>query len=216
MGALLVLFLPLGLLVQQRWAPLVHLDASVEASTHADAVEHGWLRASARALTWLGAPPLLIISCVLIAVLLVRAGRRRSALYLAVCMIGAYSLSSTSKLFVARARPFFVDPISSAHGYSFPSGHATGAAAFYLAAAVLLLSMQRRHRATLLGLAIALPLVVAATRVVMGVHYLTDVTAGLLVGWGWTVACTGALMAWRAKPNQAISGSLHDPSHTED
>lgn len=204
MFVLVVLTVPLGFLVRQRWGPLLALDTAIEAQTHEDAVEHGWLGTSARLLTWLGAPVVLEVATAVIAVLLIRSHRRRSALYLVVCLAGAYTLSTVGKLLVARARPVFPDPIAHARGASFPSGHATGSAAFFLAVAVILLSMQRSRRGLLLAAAIALPLLIAATRVVAGVHYVSDVTAGLLIGWGWTVACTAVFTAWRAQEGRPV------------
>jgi membrane-associated phospholipid phosphatase len=204
LAALVVLVLPLGALVRGKWRPLIRFDGRVESSLHADAVHHHWLGSAAKVLTQIGAPLLLELATVVLVVVLVRMGRRRSALYLAACVAGAYLLSTTGKLLVDRARPVFTDPISHARGASFPSGHATGSAAFYLALAVVLLSMQRAHRGLLLAMAFALPVVVAATRVVLGVHYVSDVTAGLLIGWGWTAACTALFTAWRAQEGRPV------------
>jgi membrane-associated phospholipid phosphatase len=203
--ALVVALLPLGALVRAKWSPLIRLDSAVERSVHRDAVEHGWIGTTAKGLTQLGAPVLLeLATAVLVALFLVR-GRRRLAGYLAACVAGAYLLSTSGKVLVDRARPVFPDPISHATGASFPSGHATGSAAFYLALAVVLLSLLARPpRGLLLLMAVGVPLVVAATRVVLGVHYVSDVTAGLLIGWGWTTACTAFFTAWRAEEGRPV------------
>jgi membrane-associated phospholipid phosphatase len=63
--------------------------------------------------------------------------------------------------------------------YAFPSGHATGAAAVYGGVAALFLRSVRTRLA-----AVAVVVVVAASRVVLGVHYLVDVLAGVAVGAG--------------------------------
>jgi len=132
-------------------------------------------------------------------------GRRRLAGYLAACVAGAYLLSTTGKLLVNRARPVFDDPVAHARGASFPSGHATGSAAFYFALAVILLSLLRRpRRRLLLAMAIGIPIVVAATRVELGVHYVSDVVAGLLIGCGWAAACTALFTAWRAEEGRPV------------
>jgi undecaprenyl-diphosphatase len=124
----------------------------------------------------------------------------RLAAFVAVTMLGSSVLNGIVKSAVDRARPVLPDPISHARGASFPSGHATGAAAFYLALAVVALSfVPARRRRLVLAAAVVVPLVVAATRVVLGVHYLTDVAAGLLLGWGWVLACTALFSAWRAE-----------------
>jgi undecaprenyl-diphosphatase len=177
---------------------------------HDDAIEHGFIRGLAKVLTQFGAPVLVQLATALVVGWLLWRSHRRLAGYLASCVTGAYLLSSTGKLVVDRARPVFDDPISHARGASFPSGHATGSAAFYLALAVILLSLLAwPRRGWLLLMALVVPLVVAATRVILGVHYVSDVTAGLLIGWGWTAACTALFTAWRAQEGRPVD-ALHE------
>ncbi len=71
---------------------------------------------------------------------------------------------------------------SRTQGYSFPSGHAASAAA----GAVGLGCMLRRRRAWVWALA----LLIAASRVYLGVHYVSDVVVGLVVGWAVAVFAT--------------------------
>lgn len=211
-GAALVL--PIAVLVRDQWAPLARLDTGVDRAAHSAVVAHSWLLYGAKALTQLGAPTLVQVAGVVIALMLLRAQRRRSALFLAVCIAGGYLLSTTGKLAVGRARPSFPDPVAHANGASFPSGHATGAATFWLALAVVVLPhLARRRRRPLLVLALLVGVVVAATRVLLGVHYPTDVVAGLLLGWGWVAACTAVFSAWRAdegRPAQPLEEGV-DP-----
>jgi membrane-associated phospholipid phosphatase len=205
LAVLVVLVLPLGALVRGNWSPLISLDDRVERAVHRDAIGSGVLRGLAKVLTQLGAPVLVELVTVVLVVLLVVRGRRRSGLYLASCIAGAYAISTTGKLLVDRSRPVFDDAFAHARGASFPSGHATGSAAFYLALAVVLLSVLRRPpRTALLLMALVVPVVVAVTRVVLGVHYVSDVTAGLLIGWGWTAACTALFTAWRASEGRPV------------
>ena len=88
-----------------------------------------------------------------------------------------------------RARPT-INPITETLGPSFPSGHTSLAAAFF-AAAALLLSRGRSKRATALlgGAAVGLAVAVAASRVFLDVHWVTDVIAGLGLGWAWFAFC---------------------------
>ncbi|MBK5305433.1 MAG: phosphatase PAP2 family protein [Frankiaceae bacterium] len=204
--ALVVLVVPLGALVRGQWGPLIRLDHRVEGAAHEDAVEHGIVPAVAKVVTHVGAPLLLeLVTAAFVIWLLVR-GHRRLAAYMAACVAGAYTLSTTGKMLVDRARPVFEDPISHARGASFPSGHATGSAAFYLALAVVLLSLLAwPRRGWLLLMAVVVPVAVAVTRVVLGVHYVSDVTAGLLIGWGWTAACTAFFTAWRAQEGRPVA-----------
>ena len=95
-----------------------------------------------------------------------------------------------------RSRPVYVDPVHGPHSFSFPSGHASGAFTVYPARGPA--SRRRREtraRALLIGAALtAAATVVAATRVLLPVHYLTDVIAGSVLG----LAVSAAAMLVRA------------------
>ena len=93
------------------------------------------------------------------------------------------------KQLVDRARPT-LNPAAAALGPSFPSGHSATAAAFYATAALLLGRWRTRPaRAVLVGLAVAIAVAVAASRVLLDVHWLSDVIAGLALGWAWFSIC---------------------------
>ena len=86
-------------------------------------------------------------------------------------------------------RPAF-NPAAATLGPSFPSGHSATAAAFYATAALLLGRWRGRPaRAVLAGLAAGIAVAVAATRVLLDVHWLSDVIAGLALGWAWFAVC---------------------------
>lgn len=94
-----------------------------------------------------------------------------------------------------RSRPPFVDPSSVPHSFSFPSGHASGAFTVYVLLAFLLTTgLQRRVRIGTVGCALGIAVIVGATRVLLPVHYLTDVIAGASLG---LAVAAGALLARR-------------------
>ncbi len=105
--------------------------------------------------------------------------------FLVVVAAGQAVIITLLKALADRARPE-LNPIAESLGPSFPSGHAASAAACF-AAAALLLGRRRspRTRAGIVGLAVGLAVGVATTRVLLGVHWLTDAIAGLAVGWTW-------------------------------
>lgn len=199
-GALAVLAaaVPLGILVRAEHPGLVAAD--LEASRAAERAAQGSdaLLATARAVTYLGDPWLLSGTAALVAVLLLRAGRRRLALFVVVARVGAMVLSSGLKAIVDRARPVFDEPVATALGGSFPSGHALGSAAFYAMLAVVLAPRLSRS-GPLLAAATAAAGLVATSRVLLGVHFPSDVAAGLLIGWGWVALCTAVFAVWRAE-----------------
>jgi membrane-associated phospholipid phosphatase len=102
---------------------------------------------------------------------------------------GEEILMGTVKDLAGRVRPAF-NPAAATLGPSFPSGHSSTSAAFYAAAALLLGRWRsRRVRAVLIGLAVGIPVAVAASRVLLDVHWFSDVIGGLALGYGWFAAC---------------------------
>ena len=123
-----------------------------------------------------------------IAFLLLRR-RKRPADDIALVVIAAGSalLPFVVKLFVARPRPT-VEHLSHLSSLSFPSEHTTQAAAIYLTIAIMLSqSLTRGWREAAIALGVVIALAVAWSRVYLGVHYPTDVTAGLVLGWSWAL-----------------------------
>ncbi len=107
--------------------------------------------------------------------------------FLVVVAAGQALLNNGLKLIVDRERPEIFQLAGHA-GSSFPSGHSAAAAATWLAVALVLgRGRSRRTQAMLAGAAVLIAVAVAATRVLLGVHWLTDVIAGVLVGWGWFI-----------------------------
>ncbi len=91
------------------------------------------------------------------------------------------------KAMVGRPRPE-LDQVVAWSGSSFPSGHSAAAAATYAAVAlVLALGSPSWRKVVLAGAAGFLASAIAATRALLGVHWLTDVLAGLAIGWAWFV-----------------------------
>jgi undecaprenyl-diphosphatase len=131
-------------------------------------------------------------SLVVVVALLVTAGidfaRRRSTevfLFVAAVGVGELLLSNVLKVIIGRERPAVLHLVA-AGGYSFPSGHTVAAAAAWSAIALLLgRGRPRLVRALLAGGAALIAISVAVSRALLGVHWLSDVIAGLAIGWGW-------------------------------
>jgi undecaprenyl-diphosphatase len=110
----------------------------------------------------------------------------------------------------------------SSGGSSFPSGHSATAAACWAAIALVAsrrMRLGRRRWAA--ALAVTIAVLVAASRVMLGVHWLTDVIAGAIVGWAWFFVVAlifgGRLQrfgepAERVPPEPVVAGTLDDDS----
>jgi len=164
------------------------------------------------ALTDLGATAYVVPMAVVVATVeIVRRRSRWIVPFLATVLVGEVLLSDLIKDLVDRARPAF-DPVAHTLGPSFPSGHSTTAAAFWAAVALLVgRGRSRRTRALLAGGAVALGVLVACTRVLLDVHWFSDVAGGLVLGWTWFAVCAiafgGRLLRFGAPVELARRGA---------
>ena len=140
--------------------------------------------------TQLGSIYSVVVLCVVLAVAeTIRRAKRLGPPFIVAVMGGEEILTLTVKQLADRVRPTF-NPAAATLGPSFPSGHSATAAAFYATAALLLGRWRGRPaRAVLAGLAAGIAVAVAASRVLLDVHWLTDVIAGLALGWAWFAVC---------------------------
>jgi undecaprenyl-diphosphatase len=152
-----------------------------------DAV-HRWasptLTHAMRGVTRLGEAWFLIPLGLLLAAILVRRGRTRSAIALASAAVGAEVWVQMLKAIVQRVRPDAFFGLPQPENYSFPSGHAMTSACFYGALAAILAAGSARKAVYWAG-GVAAPLLIGFSRVYLGVHYPTDVLAGYAAAIVW-------------------------------
>lgn len=150
------------------------------------AVEHAsGLKSTMRIVTWLGAAAI-VLPILLVTALAIRRrpGAERIRIFLILAAIGLL-LSNLIKLLVDRPRPA-IGPLVAHTGTAFPSGHTTAAAILFGALAYVLgRDGSRGLRIILWSAAGALTLLVGASRVILGVHWTTDVIGGVVLGSGW-------------------------------
>jgi membrane-associated phospholipid phosphatase len=201
LAALVVLgvpFLLVALLVRAKWSPLLDLDTSVAGHLHAVAVGHAWLVTVLKVVSDVFDPITFRVVTTAAAAFLLWRGRRRLAVWILVTIWGAALLGVLLKIVVGRTRPDLVDAVATAPGRSFPSGHAltstVGCAVLLLLVSPLL---RRPWRALAIVIAVLVPLTVGFARIGLGVHFLSDVVAGELLGLGWVVVTAAAFEAWR-------------------
>ncbi|MDP9117319.1 MAG: phosphatase PAP2 family protein [Actinomycetota bacterium] len=196
-----VLGVPFVLLVvwvrqQSNWVQT--LDRRAGAALHTFGTHHSGFVTAMRVVSDVGAPGVWWIAILPAAALLVRRGARRRPMFAVVTFGGSWVLNRLVKSAVHRGRPHFPNTFATAHGASFPSGHAQAAT---VACGVLLVvgwaDLSRRGR--ILGAAggAFVVVVVAFSRVALGVHFVSDVVAAVLLGIAWLLLMTAAFTAWR-------------------
>jgi undecaprenyl-diphosphatase len=156
-----------------------------------------WLEETVRDVTALGGYTVLGMVTVATAAGFWLAGRRPLAVFVVVTALGAVFWTESLKWFFDRPRPDLVPHGVDVHSQSFPSGHATAASAIYLTQALILSSYQSRRRVRFLivATAVIVSLLVGCSRVLLGVHWPSDVAAGWTLGGAWALMCW-ILAAW--------------------
>jgi len=203
---LLVPFALLTVLVAGNWAPLHELDRTVTDALHGFALGHPALVQAMVVWCYAFDPNSWRVAALALTIWLLRRGARPLAIWVVITMTVGGVLGPLLKLLVGRHRPDLLDPVARAAGLSFPSGHALdnslGAWVFVL---VLLPFVRDRpvRRVTLWVVATVIPVLTAACRVALGLHWTSDVVAGLLLGVAVVTAMATAYETWRGSSGHA-------------
>ncbi len=155
------------------------------------------LNGAAVDLTALGSFTVLSLIVALAAGLFVLNKHWGSAVQLLVAGIGGGFISSGLKRVLERERPSEIERLVHVASYSYPSGHSLASATVYLTLAILVARLLPEKNARTLVVVVALLLAVAvgASRAYIGVHYPSDIAAGLLLGAGWALL-VGAVFSY--------------------
>jgi len=151
----------------------------------------GWLPEVVRDITALGSVVVLMMSTAGVVGFLWLSGKRRTAAFLAIAIIGGAIMASGLKLAFDRTRPDVVPHLAHVSSASFPSGHSMMSAVTYLTLGGMVMAVVegRILKMYVLGLAVALSILVGVSRVLLGVHYPSDVLAGWTIGLAWSETC---------------------------
>lgn len=200
-AALLVL-VPFSFLLVQVTSEgsLTKVDTRVALQIHDRVRASPALESLSVALSFIGNPAVTYALAGAAAIYFLRRGSRRLAAFLVVTNLAGGAINSVLKLIVNRPRPQVADPIAIASGLSFPSGHTVAATVGF--GSLLLAFMPlvpRRWRVSLIVAYVVLVAGVAASRLGLVVHYVSDVVAGSVVGLAWLALATAAFSIWRAE-----------------
>ena len=188
----------LAVLVLARWGPLLRFDLRVDTAIHAWALQHAWAVDVSRVLEAIGRFRVAVWVVVATVILLLVARRWWQAATLVVVASLAPLLTTVLKVLVARERPVWAVPLGTADTFSFPSGHATTGIAVYAACGVALGSLLRNASwgAVVAAAFLLLGVAIGLSRLVLGVHWPSDV----LAGWCVALAVAGAAGALLVLP----------------
>jgi undecaprenyl-diphosphatase len=181
-----LLFTLLLLLVRLRWAPLESADHGAAAHLNSLVAGHPAVVRIVKAVTWLGSGGVLFTLIGVAAIVLAIRRRWRLAVYLVVTGVGELVLDPVLKALVGRLRPVVAHPIAHGNGDSFPSGHALGSIVCYGALFLVFLpAMRGRWRRVFTAAIVTLVVAIGVSRLLLGVHYLSDVLGAWALGITW-------------------------------
>ena len=181
-----LLFAVLLLLVRLQWAPLESADHRAAAALNSLVAGHPAGVSVIKAVTWLGSGGVLWAVTVLAVVVLAIRRRWRLAIYLLVTGAGELTLDPVLKALVGRLRPVVAHPIAYGKGDSFPSGHALGSMVCYGALFLVFLPATRgAWRRVCTAVIVTLIAAIGISRLLLGVHYLSDVLGAWALGLTW-------------------------------
>lgn len=144
-------------------------------------------------LTALGSAPVVTVIALCVTLYAFAAGQQRIVLALLWTPL-SFLLDDVLKLLFQHPRPTEAI-IAIPDSYSFPSGHAVAASALYITLALIAAQGERRQRPRriVVGIGVSIAVLVAWSRVYLGVHYFSDVLGGLLLGAAGSIAAALAL-----------------------
>jgi undecaprenyl-diphosphatase len=221
--AAFVLVVPFGLImlaVELRWRALEELDTGAARALTQVTLSHGWLKSFLETVATVLHPTVFRVVIVGVGIVLFWRGARRLAIWAVVTIVAASLLDLGMKAIVARARPVLDDPVTSAPGYSFPSGHAMDDLVGVAVLALLLHPVLKRRwqRVVLWTVAALVVLLVGYDRVGLGVHFVSDVVGGWVFGIAVLLATIAGFETWRRKEGRPARGpveGLHEEAERE-
>jgi undecaprenyl-diphosphatase len=205
-GAIVLAAIALAAAVQMTGGPVQRADQAVANDLNAVVAPHPWLVTTLQVLTAPGSPVTAWVVLGTLTLALVIRHKRRLAVYVAVTGLGLAVLSPLLKHLVDRLRPIVAMPVARAGGASFPSGHTLTVTVWVgVALLVLLPLVPDRYRRLVVGIGVALVVIVGLTRIALGVHFVSDVLGGWLIGAAWLTATATAFRTWRRNDGLSVA-----------
>jgi membrane-associated phospholipid phosphatase len=199
--AIFLVAVPFGiivLLLREKATWLRHIDLDTANGLHTYDEMHPGFVTTMKVITNSGSSLVWIVALTLVGLWLLYRRLYRLVAFLAVSAIGSSLLNEAIKAAVGRTRPVLANPIATATGKSFPSGHTQAALVGYgILVLIFLPVVARRWRPVLVAIATVMVALIGFSRIALGVHYVSDVVGGVIIGSAWLLAMTAAFSAWR-------------------
>ncbi len=201
-----MVFALLLILVRVQWVPLESADHGAAADINSLIAGNTKFVTVVKAVTFLGSSGVLWTVIGAAAIILALRKRWRLAIYLLVSGAGALILDPVLKSLVGRLRPVVAHPVAHGTGNSFPSGHALGSIVCYGAILLVFLPAARgRWRTAFVTVIVALIALIGISRILLGVHYLSDVVGAWAIGITWLGVTAFAFELNRRAFGQAVT-----------
>ena len=201
-----LVFAILLIAVRLQWAPLESADHGAAADINSLIAGNATLVSVVKAVTFLGSNGVLWTVIAAATVILAIRRRWRLAAYLLVTGAGALILDPILKSLVGRLRPVVAHPIAHGTGNSFPSGHSLGSIVCYGAILLVFLPAARgRWRTAFVTVIVTLIALIGISRILLGVHYLSDVVGAWAVGITWLGVTAFAFELTRSATGQPLT-----------
>ena len=200
--ATVLVLVPFSLLTVQvlNDGPLTRTDTHLAEVIHEEVRESDALVTASTVVSFLGVPGWFFLIIGLTVLWLWRRGDRRLAVFLTVTNLLGGVIDTIVKVVVDRPRPEFDEPIAHAMGKSFPSGHTMATTVGY--GSLLLVFMPfipTRVRPWAIVAYLVWVAAMGASRLGLGVHYLSDTLGGFVLGLAWLCMSTAAFSIWRTE-----------------
>jgi len=214
LGLLLVMAVTAFLVIAQAVlarSEVVRFDVAFAQTMHRES-DPRWQTVFA-VITIFGAGWILTLATAAIGVALIRRGRRVVAFAWMAAQAGGGILNWALKELYERTRPEFADAFLYSSSFAFPSGHTMGTFIFFGLGCYLVLRDGRSWTTSCVAIAFALSwcTIIGFSRLYLGVHFISDVVAGLVAGSGWLVVCVSALEIIRRRGAGMSRQPRYDP-----
>ena len=194
--------IPFGLLLDQvvRDGPLTEVDTAAAVHLHDVVRDSPAMVDALQVVSFLGKPLWFYVMCIPTIVFLVRRRHLHLAVFLASSALVGGLIDTVIKVVVDRDRPVLDDPVASAFNQSFPSGHAMMSLVIYGALLLIFLPIiPRAWRAATYAAYAVLVVSIGLSRLALGVHYISDVLGGWVLGAAWLLLEVALFEVWRSE-----------------